>query len=145
MWFALILILTLAEPARAAEVGRGLPDLSVDALASCLLRADAMDEIDAKVDTASDRLVAIRGVIEELRLGMATLRDTARIDERIAVQWMAMDVEYQAARTALRGLRKDMRTALEERQVLASGYNTLCVGRTYREEDLQAAEESMQN
>ena len=132
-----IWLLLLAPAAFAQHVP---PALGVTALADCLSRAAAMDQLDGDLDALAARDRLLRAAVDELRLRRATLRPTAQIDAGAAATYAAYGAELRAAEATGAALDSERRETLEARRALARDYAEVCAGRSYTKADRAAAE-----
>lgn len=122
-----------------ASAASGDPIDTVAMLADCLSRGDRIDVIDASLQGLAAHDTKLRRADAEISMRLVTIRDTARVDAGAAATYAGYEVEREAVRAARRNVSETRRTLLEERRALISGYDLKCAGKSYTDEELDAA------
>lgn len=115
-------------------------DLSPEALAFCLDQSGELTRVDLEIEHLTDRRQELGAIGQEFQLRLRTLRDTARVDARVATQYRALQLERARLAKAQDEAALQLDENLLQRQDIGRNFERICVGRSYSADDLAEAE-----
>lgn len=115
-------------------------DLSPEALAFCLDQSATIERLDVEISALTDRKKALRRPMEETRLRLTTLRQTALIDEKVATRYRALALEWDRIVRAYREADRSLTETLSQRLDAGRVFESHCAGRSYTPDTLKEAE-----